>query len=90
VSVVVDVGFARVLRLDVGVRLMIVFNGWMIVFVGMSRRHVLPLTSMPEIVHHVSMFMSMNDPVVFVLHDLPLVTPPCGNLIAVTLGILGK
>lgn len=61
-----DMGFADVLRLGVGVRLMIMFNGWMIVFVGMGRRHVLPLTSMPEIVDHVGMFMGMNNPVMLV------------------------
>lgn len=76
---VVDVGFAHVLRVGVGVRIMIVFDGWMIVFVGMGRRHVLPLTSVPEIVHHVRMFVGMNNPVMLVLHDLPLVTPPCAQ-----------
>jgi hypothetical protein len=74
VSVVVDVGFAHVLRLGVGVRLVIVFNGRMIVFVGMGRRHVLPLVSMPEIVNYMCMFMGMNDLVMLVIHDLPLVT----------------
>jgi hypothetical protein len=74
VGVVVDVGFPQVLRLGADVRLVIVFDSWMIVLVGMKGRHVLPLAAVPEIVHHVSVLMGMNDRVMGVLHDLPLVT----------------
>lgn len=77
VGVVVDVGFPQVLRLGVDVRLVIVFDGWMIVLVGMKGRYVLPLAAVPEIVHHVSVLMGMNDRVMGVLHDLPLVTLLC-------------
>lgn len=69
-------GFAHMLSLGVGVRLVIMSDGWMIVFVGMGRRHVLPLTPMPEIVHHECIFVRMNDLVMLVIHDLPLLAAP--------------
>jgi hypothetical protein len=83
VGVVVDVGLPQVLCLGVDVRLVIVFQGWVIVLVGMTGRHVLPLAAVPQVVHHVSVLVGVNDGVMGVLHGLPLGTPLCvRNLLA--------
>ena len=80
-GVVVDVGLPHVLRVGVAMWLMIVFHDWVIVLVGMSGRHVLPLAAMPEVVHHVSVLVGVNDRVMSVFHGLPLVACcACGNL----------
>jgi hypothetical protein len=44
------VGLPQVLCLGVDVRLVIVFQGWVIVLVGMSGRPVLPLAAVPQVV----------------------------------------
>jgi hypothetical protein len=83
VGVVVDVGLPQVLCLGVDVRLVVVFQGWVIVLVGMSGRHVLPLAAVPQVVHHVSVLVGVNDGIMGVLHGLPLGTPLCvRNLLA--------
>jgi len=46
VGVVMGVGLPQVLGLGLDVGLVIVFQGWMIVLVGMGGRHVLPLAAM--------------------------------------------
>lgn len=74
-----DVGLPDVLCLGIDMRLVIVFQGWVIVLVGMSGRHVLPLGAVPEVVHHVSVL----DRVMGVFHGLPpLPCCACGNLLA--------
>jgi hypothetical protein len=67
----VDVGLPHVLCLGVDMGLVIVFQGWVIVLVGMSGRHVLPLAAVPEVVHHVSVLVGVNDRVMGMLHGLP-------------------
>ncbi len=74
VVVVVDVRLPEMLCLGVDVRLMIVFDGRVIVLVRMSGGHVFPLGAVPEVVHDVSMLVAVNDSVVSVLHDLLLAT----------------
>jgi hypothetical protein len=82
VGVVVDVGLPQVLCLGIDVRLVIVLQGWVVVLVGMSGRHMLPLAAVPEVVHHVSVLVGVNDRVMGVLHNRPLVTRcACGNLL---------
>lgn len=71
VGVVVDVGLPQVLCLGVDVGLVIVFQSWVIVLMGMSGRHMLPLAAVPEVVHYVSVLVVVNDGVVGVLHGLP-------------------
>lgn len=74
-----DVGLPDVLCLGIDMRLVIVFQGWVIVLAGMSGRHVLPLGAVPEVVHHVSVL----DRVMGVFHGLPpLPCCACGNLLA--------
>jgi hypothetical protein len=89
VGVVVDVGFPHVLRAGVDMRLVIVFHDGMIVLVGMSGRQVLPLAAMPEVVHHVSVLVSVNDRVMGVLHGLPLVALLCAGNLRGALGLAG-
>ena len=60
-GVVVDMGLPQVLCLSVDVRLVIVFHGRMIVLVRMSGRHVFPLSAVPQVVHDVSVLVSVND-----------------------------
>jgi hypothetical protein len=74
-GVVMDVGLPQVLFLSVDVRLVIVFHGRVVVLVRMSSRHVFPLSAVPQVVHDVSVLVSVNDGIVGVLHDLSLVTP---------------
>jgi hypothetical protein len=83
-GVVVDVGLPQVLCLSVDVRLVIVFHGRMIVLVRMTGRHVFPFGAVPQVMHDVSMLVSVNDGIMGVLHGLPLVTLccACGNLAA--------
>ncbi len=73
-GVVVDVGLPQVLCLSVGVRLVIVFHGRVIVLVRMSGRHVFPLGAVPQVVYDVSVFVSVNEGIMGVLHGLPFVT----------------
>jgi hypothetical protein len=73
-GVVVDVGLPPVLCFSIDVRLVIVFHGRMIVLVRMSGRHVFPLSAVPQVVHDVSMLVSVNDGIMGVLHGLHLVT----------------
>lgn len=75
VGVVVDVGLPQVLCLGTDVRLVVVLHGWVIVLVGMSGRHVLPLTAVPEVVHDVSVLVGVHDRVMGVRHGSPLL--PC-------------
>jgi hypothetical protein len=76
-GVVVDMGLPQVLCLSVGVRLVIVFHGRMIVLVRMSGRLVFPLSAVPQVVHDVSVLVSVNDGIMGVLHGLPFVTLLC-------------
>ena len=64
VGVVVDVGLPQVLCLGVDVGLVIVFQSWVIVLMGMSGRHMLPLAAVPEVVHYVRVLVVVNDGVV--------------------------
>ena len=67
------VGLPQVLCLGADVRFMIVLHGWVIVLVRMSGRHVFPLSAVPQVVHDVSVLVSVNDGIMGVLHDFPLV-----------------
>ena len=80
---VVGVGLPQMLCLGVDVRFVIVFQGRVIVLVGMGGRHVLPLAAVPEIVHQVGVLMGVNDRIMGVLHGYPsLLCCACGNLLA--------
>ena len=68
------VSFPLMLRLALVVRFVVVFHGRVIVLVGMGGRHVLPLAAMPQVMHHVSMVVGVNDGVMGVLHSDLLVT----------------
>jgi hypothetical protein len=68
------VSFPLMLRLGLDVGLVIVFHGRVIVLVGMGGRHVLPLAAMPQVMHHVSVIVGVNDGVMGVLHSDLLVT----------------
>ena len=78
VGVVMGVCFPLMLRVGLDVWFVIVFHGRVIVLVGMGRRHVLPLAAMPQVVHHVSVVVGVNDGVMGVFHsELLLVTVLC-------------
>jgi hypothetical protein len=49
-----------------------VFQGWVIVLVGVSSRHVFPLAAVPEVVHDVRVLVGMNDRVMGVPWLSPL------------------
>ena len=68
------VGLPQMLCLGGGVGLVIVFQGRVIVVVGMGGCHVLPLAAVPQVMHHVSVLVSVNDGVMGVLHTDLLVT----------------
>jgi len=74
VGVVIGVGLPQMLCLSVGVGLVIVFQGRMTVVVGMGGCHGLPLAAVPQVMHHVSVLVSVTDGVMGVLHGDLLVT----------------
>jgi hypothetical protein len=67
--VVMGVCFPLMLRLGLDVGSVIVHHGRVIVLVGMGGRHVLPLAAMPQVMHHVSVVVGVNDGVMGVLHS---------------------
>lgn len=75
VGMVVNVALPEVLGLGVDVRLVIMFESWVIVLVGMRGRQVLPLAAVPQVMHHVSVLMGMDNGIMGVFHGHPSL--PC-------------
>jgi hypothetical protein len=87
VGVVMGVCFPLMLRLGLDVGSVIVHHDRVIVLVGMGGRHVLPLAAMPQVMHHVSVVVGVNDGVMGVLHsDLLVCRAASGTCWPTTLG----
>jgi hypothetical protein len=74
VGVIVVVGLPEMLGAGVDMGLMVVFHGRVVVLVGVGGRHVFPLSTVPQVVHQVSVLMGVNDGVMGVRHRVLLVT----------------
>lgn len=68
------VGLPEMFGVRVGMGLMIVFHGRVVVLMRVAGRHVFPLSTVPQVMHQVSVLMGVNDGVMGVRHGLLLVT----------------
>ena len=80
VSVVVDVGFARMLGLGILVRLVVVVDRGMAVLVIVSGHHVLPVRPVTMIVNDVSVLMTMHGGVMMMHRHCSSASNPCVRL----------
>jgi hypothetical protein len=71
VSVVVDMGFALVLRVRILMRLMVVVHGRMAVLVVVGGRHVLPVGPVALVVDDASVQVPMRHGIVMVQRQRP-------------------
>ena len=71
VSVVVDVGLAQMLGLWILVRLVVMVDGGMAVFMVVSAHHVLPLRPVTMVVNDVSVLMTMHEDVMMMHRHCP-------------------